>query len=324
MKDSKTPIISIIVPVYNVEKYLEKCIESILRQTFIDFELLLIDDGSTDNSGKICDEYSLKDKRIKVIHKENGGLSDARNSGLNIALGDYIGFVDSDDWIESDMYEVLYNNLKKYNADISICKMRMIKYDNYDSINNQTNNCILLNNKEAFECLFNTKYFASHACDKLYKKELIKNIRYPKGKLYEDMFTTYQVFEKTNKVVFTDYIGYNYYQRIDGIVNSKFTIQKLDYIEAFNDIFNLCRKKYPQTEKTVKTSYIIANIDLLNQALLSNSNNRVAIHLLRNNIKRNIKFILTSDTFNIKKKIVCLVIIISHKIYALKLKNSIK
>ena len=114
------PKISIIVPVYNVEKYLRKCVDSILNQTFKDFELILVDDGSIDTSGKICDEYNLKDNRIKVIHKENGGLSSARNAGLDIAQGEYIGFVDSDDWIELDMYEELYKICKENDTDVGI------------------------------------------------------------------------------------------------------------------------------------------------------------------------------------------------------------
>ena len=121
------PKISVIVPVYNVEKYLRKCIESILNQTFREFELILVDDGSTDSSGKICDEYALKDSRIKVIHKENGGASSARNAGLDVAKGEYIGFVDSDDWIEMDMYGELYRLIKENNTDISVCGINNIK-----------------------------------------------------------------------------------------------------------------------------------------------------------------------------------------------------
>ena len=115
--------ISIIVPVYNVEKYLKKCVDSILGQTFTDFELLLIDDGSTDNSGSICDELAKTDNRIKVIHKENGGLSDARNIGIEVAKGDFIGFIDSDDYIDEDMYAFLYNNILKYDAELSMCEI---------------------------------------------------------------------------------------------------------------------------------------------------------------------------------------------------------
>ena len=120
-------LISIIVPVYNVEQYLDDCLISIINQTYKNIEIILIDDGSTDKSGKICDEYAKKDSRIIVIHKENGGVSSARNAGLRIAKGAYIGFVDPDDWIAEDMYEVLYSNAKKYDADVSVCKYKIVK-----------------------------------------------------------------------------------------------------------------------------------------------------------------------------------------------------
>ncbi|MFR2551722.1 MAG: glycosyltransferase [Clostridioides difficile] len=122
------PKISIIVPVYNVEKYLEKCVRSILAQTFTDFELILVDDGSLDSSGAMCDQFAEQDQRVKVIHKENGGLSDARNAGIELATGEYLGFVDSDDYIADDMYELLYTNIVKEDADLSICGI----YDVYE------------------------------------------------------------------------------------------------------------------------------------------------------------------------------------------------
>ncbi len=133
-------LISIIVPVYNVEQYLEKCVKSIIRQTYKNIEIILIDDGATDSSGKICDKLKLKDNRIKVIHKENGGLSDARNAGLKVAKGEYIGFVDSDDYIKEDMFETLYNLNKKYNSEISIvsyyeiCKDKLIAVRESDEV----------------------------------------------------------------------------------------------------------------------------------------------------------------------------------------------
>lgn len=128
-------LISIIVPVYNVEQYLDDCLISIINQTYKNLEIILIDDGSTDKSGKICDEYAKKDSRIIVIHKENGGVSSARNAGLRIAKGAYIGFVDPDDWIAEDMYEVLYSNAKKYDADVSVCKYKIVKNRRKDNLN---------------------------------------------------------------------------------------------------------------------------------------------------------------------------------------------
>lgn len=134
--------ISIIVPVYKVEPYLRKCLDSILAQTFTNFEVILVDDGSPDNSGKICDEYAIKDSRVRVIHKENGGLSSARNAGIDIAQGKYLGFVDSDDYIAEDMYEVLYENLKFYDADISSVEIIPFRDDKYENTSKEKRNSI--------------------------------------------------------------------------------------------------------------------------------------------------------------------------------------
>ena len=135
------PAISVIVPIFNVENYVRKCVDSILNQTFSDIEIILVDDGSTDASGRICDEYLSKDDRIRVIHKENGGLSDARNAGLDMCTGEYIGFVDGDDYIDGDMYELLYKNLIQYDADISMCRFRRIYNNRIDDNGKDTIIC---------------------------------------------------------------------------------------------------------------------------------------------------------------------------------------
>ncbi|MEH7159013.1 glycosyltransferase family 2 protein [Neobacillus drentensis] len=308
------PIISIIVPIYKVEKYIHNCINSILAQTFEDFELILINDGSPDNCGEICNDFARMDNRIKVLHKENGGLSDARNAGLNIAQGEYIAFVDGDDWIEKDMYKILYQNIKKYNADISVCKYREVSgYSEIDSV--ITNNCKVFNNKEAFDCLFNNKYFASHACDKLYKKELFDNIQYPKGKLYEDMFTTYKLFEKINKVVYSNYIGYNYFQRKDGIVKSKFKIEKLDYLNAFEGIFDLCVDKYPQSKKAVTSAFILANISLLGEMCRDNFRDKIIKSNIEKKVRKHLLFFCCNGNVPIKSKVIAIVIAINYRIF---------
>lgn len=309
------PKISIIVPVYNVEEYIHRCIDSILAQTFTDFELILVNDGSPDQCGKICDEYAENDSRIKVIHKKNGGLSDARNAGLEIAQGEYIGFVDSDDWIEADMYNILYQNAIQFDADISICKMRKIGDFIAGDKKVNTNNCIMLNNEESFDCLFNTKYYASHACDKLYSKSIFNGVRYPVGRIYEDMFTTYRLFENANKVIFSDYVGYNYFQREDGIVNNKFRLEKLDYIDAFDGIFDLGYSKFPKSIESITISYVLANITLLvdmHNAGFKDKN--ISIQLIRN-IRINLLCIWRSKYISYGTKLKCLLMAINSKSY---------
>lgn len=158
------PKISIIVPVYNVEKYLEKCVRSILAQTFTDFELILVDDGSPDSSGAMCDQFAKQDERVKVIHKENGGLSDARNAGIEIATGEYLGFIDSDDYIADDMYELLYTNIVKEDADLSICGIYDV-YEGKEPVEKQQQ-YIVLDKVAAMKMILEAKVVSVHAVNK--------------------------------------------------------------------------------------------------------------------------------------------------------------
>ncbi|HDT8050800.1 TPA: glycosyltransferase, partial [Enterococcus faecalis] len=172
------PKISIIVPVYNVEKYLEKCVRSILAQTFTDFELILVDDGSPDSSGAMCDQFAEQDQRVKVIHKENGGLSDARNAGIEIATGEYLGFVDSDDYIADDMYETLYNQIVTYEAELATVGMIDV-YENRESRLTDKKEIKILSQNEAIQAVLDSTDVYAYAVNKLYKKELFNKVRYP-------------------------------------------------------------------------------------------------------------------------------------------------
>ena len=237
-------LISIIIPVYKVEKYLEKCIQSVINQTYENLQIILVDDGSPDNCGKICDEYAQKDHRIEVIHKSNGGLSDARNKGLEIAKGEYIGFVDSDDYIEADMYEVLYNLLKQYNADVSICNFYTVSQGKI-SIKNADNGINEYNRIEILKEVLLDNNIQSYAWNKLYKKELFDEIKYPIGKKYEDIGTTFYLLEKCNKVVVTGKSEYYYINRQDSIVNNVTESTITDYIE-------LIMQRYDYIEENIK------------------------------------------------------------------------
>ena len=237
-------LISLIIPVYKVEKYLEKCIQSVINQTYENLQIILVDDGSPDNCGKICDEYAKKDHRIEVIHKSNGGLSDARNKGLEIAKGEYIGFVDSDDYIEADMYEVLYNLLKQYNADVSICNFYTVSQGKI-SIKNADNGINEYNRIEILKEILLDKNIQSYAWNKLYKKELFDEIKYHIGKKYEDIGTTFYLLEKCNKVVVTGKSEYYYINRQDSIVNNVTESTITDYIE-------LIMQRYDYIEENIK------------------------------------------------------------------------
>lgn len=220
------PKISIIVPVYKVEKYIHKCIDSILNQTFKDFEIILVDDGSPDNCGKICDEYAQKDDRVVVIHKENCGVSSARNAGLDIARGEYIGFVDSDDYIEDDMYENLYNCSVLNNADISIIGVKEINELGmvlYEYIPNKIN--------------FSEILKRAHAWNKLFKRKLFfeNNLFFIENKYYEDLELISKLFIKANKVCNVDEKCYIYLQR-DGSTTRERNEKVLDMLWAYTEI----------------------------------------------------------------------------------------
>ena len=247
-------LISIIVPVYNVEKYLEKCIESIINQNYRNIEIILVDDGSKDNSGNICDKYAEKDSRIKVIHKKNGGLSDARNSGLEVAKGKYVGFVDSDDFIAKDMYEYLFKLMKNNDACISVCNYEK-KWENISKKNEEKNFVkdydIALNSSEALKYIVDDKILKSYACNKLYKIELFQDVRYPLGLNMEDIATTYKLIYNSNKIVIGNEIKYYYVQRKGSILNSKKSKYYIDYFKVFYERFLFLRNKLIKSNITI-------------------------------------------------------------------------
>lgn len=236
-------LISVIVPIYKVEKYLPKCVESILNQTYTNLEIILVDDGSPDNCGNICEEYAKKDARIKVIHKVNGGLSDARNAGIEIASGEYLGFVDSDDFIHPKMYESLYNAIIENGAEVSICTFQNVAEDENieycDASNLEWN--ILKSETDKFYYSFDekTSVTAVVAWNKLYKKELFSGIRYPYGKIHEDEFTTYKLLEKADKIACTQYPFYYYLQRAGSIMNNGFDKRSLYRLDAYKERLEL-------------------------------------------------------------------------------------
>lgn len=249
------PEISIIVPVYGVEKYLDKCVNSILNQTFTNFELILVDDGSKDNCPLMCEQYKEKDNRVRVIHKENGGLSDARNAGIEVATGKYIGFVDSDDYISYKMYEALYNAIEKNSADLSMCNFMCIGEDEFIEDNDfsipekvMSGIEILDRNKD------DEKGSWVVAWNKLYKKELFKDIRYPVGKIHEDEFVYHKIMVKCKKVACVSEPLYFYLQRNNSIMKSDYSVKRLDRCEAL-----LERGEFLLNKVSYKTASFILN-----------------------------------------------------------------
>ena len=241
------PLISIIVPVYKVEKYLKKCIESILNQTYMNYELILVDDGSPDNCPTLCDEFAKQDSRIVVIHKKNGGLSDARNSGLDIARGEYIGFVDSDDYIAPNMYEVLLKTALKNNADLTLCNYIRVN-ESYEEIVSETIH------KHAVDKKYNKSEFIHELIkpygsyyivvwNKLYKSSIFHKLRFPKGKQHEDEYVIHHIIDQCDVIVSVKDDLYYYVQRDGSIMSKEFNLKNMDYGEALIDRYYFTKSK---------------------------------------------------------------------------------
>lgn len=223
-------VISIVVPVYKVEAYLHRCVDSILAQSFTDFELILVDDGSPDNCGKMCDEYAEKDSRIRVIHQENGGLSAARNSGIDIAQGEWITFIDSDDWIHPDYLRVLFEAVKKYGADVAAGRYESVR--DGDAVSNETIAPDMgLENVEDFWVSNRTN--ATVAWGKLYKRAFFSELRYPVGKYHEDEYVTYKILFTCEKLAVVDAPIYRYFYNDSSISRMNYIKRLPDILEAF-------------------------------------------------------------------------------------------
>lgn len=222
-------LISVIVPVYNVQHYLQECVESILMQTFKDFEIILVDDGSTDDSGKICDRYAAKYNNVRVIHKMNGGLSDARNFGIREAQGKYICFIDSDDFVAKDYIETLYNGIKKSGSQISACGYCRIYENGKTELINHKGIKKLYKSEEAQKYLCAIGYYGVAAWNKMYDIHLFDHISFPVGKNSEDCFIMYKLIEKAGSIYYDSDIKYFYRQRVGSIAHSdninRFTIE---------------------------------------------------------------------------------------------------
>lgn len=227
-----SPLISVIVPIYNVERYLEKCIHSILHQTYQNLEIILVDDGSPDNCGAICDQYSAVEQRIKVIHKQNGGLSDARNKGIDAATGEFLVFVDSDDAILPEMIEKLYRRIVIDQSDMAFCGYKQVN-QNGEILSEVFLSDNILTGFDALKVSYeNNGVLFTIACNKLYKKYLFQNIRFPSGKYHEDEFTTYLIIDQCDKISIVKETLYIYNQRDSSIMREDYSIRRLDAIEA--------------------------------------------------------------------------------------------
>ena len=239
--------VSVIVPVYNVQSKLRKCVETLLGQTYTDLEIILVDDGSTDMSGKVCDEFAEKDPRVKVIHQKNKGLCAARNAGLKIATGNYIGFVDSDDWVKRDMYEYLVKKLEKYEADIVSCRYyRVSEGKNTSSL--CSGHDIVMTEQEAVRELVNRPLLRSMFWNKLFKREVLDGFKFPVGRIYEGTVSMHKTFEKAEKIVLLGEPKYYYANNEGSIINTKNVKNGIHYALSYIDRYNYLVGDYPDLQ----------------------------------------------------------------------------
>ncbi len=231
------PLISIIVPIYNVEQWLPRCIDSLLTQTYQNIEIILCDDGSPDGCARICDEYAGRDSRIVVIHKPNGGLSDARNAAIKQAKGDYFTFIDSDDYVTEDYVEVLYGLCEKYNTKMSVADWCVFPIGQEPVLNNGSLIEIKFSKMDGLEDMFNQSHFDNSACVKLYHRSLFESIEYPKGFVFEDLMTTFKIMLKCDDgVAYSNKQIYYYMFRPDSIEGSVFSEKKR---QSVHEVFRI-------------------------------------------------------------------------------------
>lgn len=307
-------LISVIVPVYNVEEYIERCIESIIKQTYNNIEIILIDDGSKDKSNEICDIYAQKDKRIKVIHKENEGVSKARNVGLDIAKGEYIVFIDSDDYVETNYINTLYELSLENNSDITICG---VKDENINGniLNESKDTTKKMLKKETLKELLNEEYFNCVCWAKIYKKKIIGNVRFNENmKIAEDFDFLYKIIDNVN-IVYLDTTKklYHYLSRNGSAIRSGFNESWKRGIELNEKIINDVSKEYPDIiDYAIKRYFRVINTSIVN--VLTTSNDKIQINYLKNKLLKLKKEIKHNCLITGKQKIILYIFLISPSI----------
>lgn len=309
------PLVSIVVPVYNVEKYLDRCVESIVGQTYANLEIILVDDGATDSSGSLCDAWAERDERIKVIHKVNGGLSDARNKGAEASSGQYIGFIDSDDYIAPDMYEVLVDLILENDVDMSICGVADVYPNRVESP--ATTTVSIMASEEVLSDIFLNKTLMVGVPPRLYPAWLIKEVPSPVGKTHEDAFIVVDVFRRVSKVAVDTTPRYFYWHNEGTITASPKSRALNDNIDAWEYNRRLVEEHYPQLIDDVMFRCYWAHFDVLDGLILSDAKGsdaerkKAIISYLYNNRK----CILAHPHVSSKRKIALRLLLVSEALY---------
>ena len=297
-----TDLISVIVPIYKVEAYLDECIRSIVKQTYPFLDIILVDDGSPDRCGEMCDAWAAKDSRVKVIHKPNGGLSDARNAGLRIAVGDYIAFVDSDDWIEPQMYEKMLAAMKAEQADICACRIAECHPERRSEWGCPKNQ--VTDPEQTLAMLYNEASYPVAAWNKLYRRELWETLRFPVGKICEDAFTTYLLIHKAKRIVQLSEAFYNYRIRPESIMTSRFSIKRMDEEEVWRVNYEFMREHYPRIYPAAFGFYL-EKVNVLIHCIPRDSREEFAEQYcyLKKILSKNLLYILLRCHLGLKQRI---------------------
>ena len=313
-------LISIIIPVYNVEKYVDRCIKSILCQTYLNIEVILVDDGSTDASGTICDQYQLEDKRVFVFHKENGGLSSARKYGLDNVKGKYILFVDSDDYIGVDFIEILYSEMTDKNVTMTIGSMEVVYKDEliFSSLQNVTHK--IYTSKDALKIMCLNTEFGVSACGKMYKKELFDVVRFPDGELYEDMQTIPNLLGKCEKVVYCSDARYYWYQRV-GSITHHFNKENKIWFDVAERFVKFVDKNYPDLHDYAICRYVNDSFWSIVQRMALADDSYQNLCYAKKRCHKYWKCGIRNKYLSIRKKINLCLILISPHLYRFIYKN---
>lgn len=278
-------LISVIIPVYNVERYLNACIDSVLCQTYKDIEIILVDDGAADGCPDICDAYAKADSRVRVIHKQNGGLSDARNAGIDTAKGKYLLFIDSDDSVSPDHIEYLYRLLTENRADMSVCGVMQVQ-EGKSPVPSLHTRSVLLTPERAFFSLLYAKGVDVCAYAKLYKAELFDGIRFPKGRVYEDSATTYRILDRCRTIAYGDKKSYYYFTRPGSISKmGAFNKNEYDFIEHTSQMLDYITAKYPSLSAAADRYYLYSKFRTLRMVAFTKPRNRAFEKRLTDDIK---------------------------------------
>lgn len=297
------PTLSIIIPVYNVADYLSASILSVLNQSFSDFELILVDDGSTDLSGEICDAYALSDDRIRVFHQPNGGVAAARNTGIEAATGLFVGFVDGDDWIEPDLYELLYKNSLAYDAEISACGFIKVSDRNRMAFTSPLKPTQVFSSEEALKAMFTQNHLRYSACNKLFKRTLFESVRYPVGKWIEDKRTTYRLLDLCQRVAWCPTKKYHYYLRPNSISHTECREKYIDFFEANDELMTFIATHYPRLKRVVGACYSAECLRILEKMRSSGYEDAFVREKCMNYIQDHWKYSFITSTMDFQTKL---------------------